>query len=88
MIVALESGLEHLKEFLETKGHVIVPLYGEQRAVDAVIYERESMAELTLSLQNYAGLEGGIFMVCARGLSPAQVADALTYKTNDGTGIF
>ncbi len=88
MIVALENGLEKFHNILLERGHQVVPLYGHGGGVDAIIYQNETIFELPLSPQNYSGEEGGIFMVCARGLEPEQLAEILEHRAYGGKGLF
>ncbi len=83
MIVALDTGLEKLASMIESEGHKVVPLYGYRGGVDAVIYQNESIENLSLSQENYAG--SGVLMICAKNLPPEQVLKFLKQR-NYGEG--
>ena len=83
MTVALDGNLNNMLEILESAGHQVVPLYGYNGSVDAVVYLNESIDSLMLSQENYGG--SGILMVCAKNMTGEQVLKILQQR-NYGEG--
>ena len=77
MIVAIETGMEEIKQVLEGAGHKVVPLYGHHSAIDAIVYQEEQVFTLQSFPENFSGKTGGILMVCARGISAQEVLNAV-----------
>ncbi len=84
MIVAMEEGLNLLRQAVEGAGHTVVPLYGYSGAVDAIVYQNGDMTDLTPAAQNFNGDGRGIFVVCARHMTESEVVTALKAKSYSG----
>lgn len=87
MIIALDEGLLELAQYLQEKGHRVVPLYGYGHGVEAVVLKRTHLDEMPLSAQNFSG-ENGIFIVSAEGLTPEEIEKRLVQKSTDGMSLF
>ncbi len=77
MIIAIETGMEEIKQILEGAGHKVVTLYGHHGAIDAMVYKEEQVFSRQSFPENFSGNHRGIFMVCARGLSAEEVLYAV-----------
>ncbi|HOC09961.1 MAG: YkuS family protein [Tepidanaerobacteraceae bacterium] len=86
LLVALEEGLEEIKEYLRSKGLQTVNLGNENMAVDAVVYKDRSLSEIQAeqilssadSLQDYAGGNSyGVLLVNARDKTPQEVYEII-----------
>lgn len=80
MKVAVENGLEAIRQTLEAAGHSVVPLYGFSGAVDAIVYERAQLTKLRSAVQNSSG-SSGIFLICAQHMSAAEILQALETRS-------
>ncbi len=87
MIIALDEGLFELKQYLQKRGHKVVPLYGYDHGVEAVVLNQTHLDEMPLSMQNFSG-ENGIFVVSAEGLAPEEIEKRIEQKSTDGMGLF
>ncbi len=83
MTVALERELISMSALLESAGHRVVPLYGYNGSVDAVVYQSEGIDSLSLSQENYGG--SGVLMICAKNMTDEQVLKTLRQR-NYGEG--
>ncbi len=79
MTIALEEKLFTFRPMLEQAGHRVVPLYGFSGAVDAIVYDTESM--LNFSMQNIATNDSGILVICAHNISSSRLLKILEEKS-------
>lgn len=78
MIVAIENGLNELKQYLENSGHKIVDR-NYRGAVDAYIFQNEGfngMDNFNFTLQNSTA-ESGVLMINAKNKTPDEVLKVL-----------
>lgn len=81
MTVAVEESLQEVIRVLRKAGHKVVPLYGHQTPVDAIVYKDESLMRIMPSLQNRAESNSGIFMVCAGHMTPNEILQSLETRS-------
>ena len=72
MIIALEDGLQEIREELLRGGHQIVPLYGAPTGADAVVYQNTPWYQLPTA-ELCGNSQAGVLMVCVRNMSPMEV---------------
>ncbi|MBE7048509.1 MAG: hypothetical protein E7393_03965 [Ruminococcaceae bacterium] len=84
MIIAVENGMSALKQKLRDKGHRVVPLYGYNGAVDAIVYEWEPMTQLMPAAENFTQDGSGIFVVCGRNMTTEEIVHAIELKSYGG----
>lgn len=84
MVIAMENSEGMCAQLLLKKGHLVVPLYGYNGAVDVIIYRNKTIMDLMM-LQDDFGSDSGIFMICERNLLPEEVLKIVEQK-NYGEG--
>ena len=87
MVVAVENELEYLKDTLESKGHQVVPVYGYEGGVDAVLYQSLSFADWLLTTENNSAEDNGVLLVCVKNMTETQILHALEKKCYGEKGI-
>ncbi len=81
MIVAMEKITGEIAAKLSRAGHRIVPLYGYNGVIDAVLYYSSSVCQRPLTAQNFGADGEGIFMLCIENMSADSVLTALETKS-------
>lgn len=82
MVVAVEKGLEEIKDFLLSHGYTVVEL-DERNVYDAVVYENLSFSHIPVSnrvTSKASQTTHGVFLVCAKGMSPEEIEAILRQK--------
>jgi len=86
-VVALEQGLEHIGEYLKSKGYTVVPWGRSPVAVDAVVYTGRKLDDIYSNafIQTEDYISGsiredahfGVLLVNAQNKTPEQVYEIL-----------
>ena len=83
MVIAVENGLDEVKNYLKKRGFSVVDLAHAQ-VFDAVVYQNLGFFSIPASTRPAAksGLEQpGTFLVCARGKTPQEIETMLRQKS-------
>lgn len=81
MIIAVENGLDSVKQALQSAGHEIVDLESGN-AFHAAVYVNRKIADITvpqMSARN-AMFGSGVFLVNARGRTPEEICAIISQK--------
>lgn len=82
MVIAVENGLDDVKNYLYSRGFTVVELDGAN-VYDAVVYKNTGIYHIPVS--NQAGAKAsagtqGAFLVCASGRTPEEIEKMLRQK--------
>ncbi len=85
MIIAVEKGLDNIKQALLSKGYRVVELGVQTQAVDAAVYVSPQAAAMlyegSISAFSSASLQsGGVLLINAAGKSAEQISAILASK--------
>lgn len=83
MVVAVERGLENIKEHLKLYGYEVCD-FSENRLFDAVVFKDTPIGSIPVvnsTTASLSGKSGGVFLVCAKNKSPEEVESILSKKS-------
>ena len=86
IIVAVQEGLDYIKEQLKMRGYTIVPLEGYNYPIDALIYEGNSFQISYISGNNMPEMRDGersnygVLIINSLGKSIGQIEEMLTMR--------
>lgn len=82
MVVAVEQGLDDIKEYLIIRGFRVVDL-GSKSPFNAAVYKNTRLSDIYVPQRNalLSGGSSGVFMVCAQGKTPTEIEAILRQKT-------
>lgn len=82
MIIAIEKGLDSIKDYFKNKGYQVVTPDGEH-VYDAVIYNHLHFSGIPAAARTTAKAGGntdGVFLICARNKTPQEIETMLCQK--------
>ncbi|MBR4874306.1 MAG: YkuS family protein [Clostridia bacterium] len=81
MVVAVEKGLDDIKEYLTIRGFLTVDL-GSDALFNAVVYKNTRISDIYVPQRSslLSGGAQGVFMVCAQGKKPDEIEAILRQK--------
>lgn len=83
MVVAVEKGLDEIKDYLGARGFTVCDM-DERRVVDAVIFKNIGIYEIqakSSALSSAGGKSTGVFLVNANNRTPGEIEKILTQKS-------
>ena len=81
MVVAVEKGLDDIKEYLAIRGFRVVDLGGDS-LFNAAVYKNTRLSDIYVPQRSalLSGVSQGVFMVCALGKKPDEIEAILRQK--------
>lgn len=82
MVIAIENGLDTIKDYFKSKGYQVVTPDSEH-VYDAVIYKTLHFSGIPACARVTAkagGNTGGVFLICARNKTPQEIETMLCQK--------
>ncbi|MBO5929778.1 MAG: YkuS family protein [Clostridia bacterium] len=81
MVIAVENGLENIKDYLKSRGYKILTP-DSSSLYDAVIYENLHFSGISAPKKAVmqAGDATGVFLICAHGKTPQEIEAILCQK--------